>query len=378
MADLISVSGSVRRSSYSTDIDTTTYGVGVDWAPVKQARLRGSYQDAVRAANLIELFQAQGNNLFDMLADPCGGPTPTATAAQCARTGVTAAQYGNIQNSPAGQYNFLQGGNPSLEPEKAKTFTVGVVLTPLKNLNATIDYYDIKIDKTIGTVSPTTTLNHCLTDGSFCNLITRDRLGTLWLLPDGRITATNQNIGSSHNTGVDFSFSYDQSLPTGYGKLGLTWSGTYTLKAETEEIKGLGKYDCVGLYGSSKCGQPTPEWRHKVRGMWMTPWNVDLAVTVRYIDAVKVQESDANPLLAGSFNASEAKIPSFTYLDLAAAWMVTKQFTLRGGINNVLDKDPPLLGTGAQGPSVFGNGNTFPGVYESLGRKIFVNATYKF
>jgi iron complex outermembrane recepter protein len=378
MADLVSVSGSVRRSSYSTDIDTTTYGVGVDWAPVKQARFRGSYQDAIRAANLIELFQAQGNNLFDMLEDPCGGPTPTATAAQCARTGVTAAQYGKIQNSPAGQYNFLQGGNPTLEPEKAKTFTIGLVLTPLKNLSATIDYYDIKIDKTIGTVSPTTTLNQCLTSGAFCNLITRDRLGTLWLLNDGRITATNQNLGSSHNSGVDFSFTYDHQLPSGYGKLGLNWVGTYTLKAETEEIKGLGKYDCVGLYGSSKCGQPTPQWRHKVRSTWMTPWNVDFAVTVRYIDAVKVQESDANPLLAGSFNASEAKIPSFTYLDLAAAWMVTKQFTLRGGVNNVLDKDPPLLGTGAQGPSVFGNGNTFPGVYESLGRKIFVNATYKF
>ena len=49
---------------------------------------------------------------------------------------------------------------------------------------------------------------------------------------------------------------------------------------------------------------------------------------------------------------------------------------LRVGINNLLDRDPPV--TTQQGPSVFGNGNTFPGSYDALGRKVFVTATAKF
>lgn len=376
MAELVSVNGSVRHSEYSTDVKTDTWGLGLDWAPNKQARVRGSYQSAIRAANLIELFQAQGLNLFDMNHDPCAGATPTATQAQCARTGVTTAQYGNILDSAAGQYNFLQGGNPQLQPEKAKTYTLGLVLTPVRDFNATIDYFDIKIDNTISSISPTTTLTQCLENGTFCNLIQRDALGTLWLLQTARIVATNQNIGSTHTAGVDLSMGYSHPLPSGFGKLGFNYVGTWLHKLETEEIKGMGKYDCVGLYGANKCGAPNPEWRHKIRGTWMTPWNLDFAATIRYIDSVKVQETSSNPLLAGDFVTYDQKLGSRTYLDLAAAWMATKQLTIRGGINNVFDKDPPI--TVQQGPSVFGNGNTFPGTYDALGRKIFVNAVYKF
>jgi outer membrane receptor protein involved in Fe transport len=375
MAEDLSVSGSYRRSNYSTSVSTNTYGLGVDWAPTRTARLRGSYQSAVRAPNLVELYQAQGNNLFDADSDPCAGANPTATLEQCARTGVTAAQYGNIQDSPAGQYNYLQGGNPNLKPEEAKTYTIGLVLTPSRDMSATIDYYNIKIDKTISAIDPTTTLRECLQNGAFCDLIQRDQLGTLWLLDSGRVIATQQNLGGTRTSGVDLGFAYNHKL-SGYGSLGINFIGTYLLELETEEITGLGKYDCVGLYGANKCGSPNPEWRHKLRGTWTTPWNWDLSLTWRYLDAVKLQNTDSNPLLAGAYNENEKELSAQNYLDLAAAWNVTKAFTLRGGINNLLDRDPPL--TGQQGPSVFGNGNTFPGTYDALGRKIFVNATYKF
>ncbi|MBL0143956.1 MAG: TonB-dependent receptor [Betaproteobacteria bacterium] len=375
-AESLSASGSIRHSSYSTGNSTNTWGLGLDWAPVKTARLRGSYQSAVRAPNLVELYQAQGNNLFDMDSDPCAGPTPTATRVECARTGVTAAQYGTIQDSPAGQYNFLQGGNPELKPEEAKTYTIGFVWTPMRNFSATVDYYDIKIDRTISIVSPTTTLSQCLSNGAFCDLIHRDTLGTLWLLNDGRITATNQNLGGTETSGIDVGFNYSYRMTNGYGSLGLNMIGTWLQKLETEEIKGLGKYDCVGLYGANKCGSPNPEWRHKMRGTWTTPWNWDLALTWRYLGEVEVQETSSNPLLAGGYNEIEKTLSSQNYIDIAGSWNVTKQFTLRGGINNMLDRDPPL--TSQQGPSVFGNGNTFPGTYDSFGRHWFVNATYKF
>ena len=376
MADLLSINASYRRSNYDTDVSTNTYGIGIDWAPVKQVRFRGSYQSAVRAPNLVELFQAQGNNLFDMNEDPCAGPTPTATREQCARTGVTAAQYGTIQDSAAGQYNFLQGGNPDLKPEEAKTSTIGVVWTPNRNFSATVDFFDIDIEKTISIVSPTTSLNQCLNNGAFCELIQRDRLGTLWLLDEGRVIATNQNLGGTKTSGLDLAFNWDGKFSGAYGGWNVNFVGTWLRELEVEEIAGMGKYDCVGLYGANKCGVPSPEWRHKIRGTWMTPWNWDLSLTWRYIDEVVVQETDSNPLLAGAYNEVEAKLKAQNYLDIAASWTPMKQLTLRAGINNLLDDDPPL--TSQQGPSVFGNNNTFPGVYDSLGRKVFVNATYKF
>ncbi len=90
----LTLTASYRYSSYSTDQNTNSYGVGADWAPIKEAKVRGSYQQAVRAANIIELFTAQGFNLFDMNGgDPCG-PSKQATLEQCLRTGLAPGQYG--------------------------------------------------------------------------------------------------------------------------------------------------------------------------------------------------------------------------------------------------------------------------------------------
>ena len=119
---------------------------------MKEGKLRGSYQQAVRAANIIELFTPQVLNLFTMAAIPAAAPvsTPTATLAQCLRTGLAASQvrhHGLV--SSAGQYNFQQGGNPKLKPETAKTYTFGLVLQPMPNLSATVDYWNFKLDNVI-------------------------------------------------------------------------------------------------------------------------------------------------------------------------------------------------------------------------------------
>ena len=111
---------------------TDTYKFGLEWAPIADVRLRASYQRAVRAANIVELFTAQGFNLFDAGGDPCGWtlntPDPVnddpgvnatldpALAARCQADGVPAARLGSSSlDSPAGQYNFLQGGNPDAD-----------------------------------------------------------------------------------------------------------------------------------------------------------------------------------------------------------------------------------------------------------------------
>ena len=90
----------VANNSFSTD----TYKFEGEWAPVRDIRFRGSYNRAVRAPNIVELFSAQSVGLAGS-TDPCAGAAirpagQRPRAAQCALTGVTAAQYGNINAEP--------------------------------------------------------------------------------------------------------------------------------------------------------------------------------------------------------------------------------------------------------------------------------------
>jgi len=376
MMDLLSINGSVRTADYSSGPSTDSYGLGIEWAPIKDLRFRGSFQKAARAPNVVELFSAAGLGLYDNDADPCAGPTPAATLAQCQRTGVTAAQYGNIIDNPAGQYNALFGGNTRLRPEEAESFTLGLVATPIRGLSVTLDYFKIEVDDVISTVAPTITLQQCLSSGNptFCSLITRDQLGSLWALPQAQIVATNLNIASLATEGYDIGANYAMKLPSGWGSMDFGFNGTFLKKYEVEPLKGLGKYDCVGLYGPN-CGTPTPEWRHKLRGTWRSPWNLDLSLTWRFFDSVLLDRTSSNPLLTGAVLPVDRELAKQNYIDLAASYTINKNFTVRGGINNLTDRDPPLsaqVGAGA------GNGNTYPQVYDSLGRRIFVNFTAKF
>ena len=137
---------------------------------------------------------------------------PAATAAQCALTGVTAAEYGNIARNPAAQYNGLVGGNISLAPEKADTYTVGLVFTPkfLPDFNMTLDYYNITIKNLISTYTANLILQTCLTtaDPFYCNKVHRTQGtgtvadGSLWINTDGYIEDGDFNLGSQRSNGV--------------------------------------------------------------------------------------------------------------------------------------------------------------------------------
>jgi outer membrane receptor protein involved in Fe transport len=377
-ADLLSVNGSYRYSDYSTDKTTDSYGLGVEYAPIKTVKMRGSYQQAVRAPNIVELFAAQGAGLFNMGADPCA-PGGTATLAQCQRSGITAATFQSpLLNSPAGQYTGNFGGNTNLDAETGKTYTFGIVLQPLRNLSATIDYFDIKVDKVIGTIPSALAVTQCVFANQFCSLVHRGPRGTLWGqgLAQGFVDATNQNLGKLSTKGLDFTVNYNYNLAQ-YGGLGLSFLGTYVDEFKTEPVPGLGEYDCAGYYGVT-CGTPIPKWRHKLRAVWTTPWLFDIAATWRHLDSVKIDSSSGNPLLAGAFAPITAELAKRDYFDISGSWNLTKKITLRAGVNNVFDKDPPISdSTGVVG-APFGNGNTYPQVYDALGRKIFASMTVQF
>ena len=369
-ADVLSLNASYRYADYDTGKKTDSYGLGIEWAPTRAVKLRGSYQQAVRAANIIELFQARGTNLFDMDFDPCAGPTPARSAADCARTGVTAAQYGNVIDNLAGQYNYIQGGNPNLEPETAKSYTLGVVFTPTRTLSATIDYYNIEVEDIISNLPPVTILNACLDSGLFCDLIGRDSIGTLWLPQAPGIEATLINLAQAQTSGLDFAVNYTHPLGR-WGGMNVNFVGTLLQEHKKINSPLTAEYDCTGLYGNV-CLLPLPEWRHKLRLTWSTPWNFDLSGTWRYIDEVRFDNSNPNNI--GSPPPIDAKLKEQNYFDIAASWAVTRQLTIRGGINNLFDEEPPL--TSQVGTT--GSGNTYPQAYDAFGRRVFMSATYKF
>ncbi len=381
-----SIDAAYRRSEYE-NIGTDTYKIGADYAPVEDIRFRASYSRAVRAPNVIELFAAQGFNLFDLDADPCGDVSGTsvvqASAAACLATGVSAAQYGTgALNSPAGQYNFLGGGNPNLAPEESDTYTYGVVWTPafVPGLNLSIDYFDISVDGLSSTVGAQNTLDLCYysANAAACGRINRHANGQLWV-GSGFVEDLNNNIGGLATSGLDFNANYRFDLEdmgmANMGSMQLSFVGT--LLNELEVDTGLGTtnsvYDCAGFF-ANQCGTPNPEYRHRARATWLTPWDMDVSATWRHYSETEIGVLAAD----GSLNNGGARIDRYfdaeNYLDLAATWQVMDTVVLRAGINNILDNDPPLntsVGT-------TGNGNTYPQLYDSLGRYFFFGVTANF
>ncbi|HKQ12642.1 MAG TPA: hypothetical protein VJT80_04370, partial [Steroidobacteraceae bacterium] len=131
----------------------------------------------------------------------------------------------------------------------------------------------------------------------------------------------------------------------------------------------------------SVCGVPLPDWRHKLRASWLTPWGLDLSLTWRHINEVDVDGTNPDTG-APPIAATDAKLGAREYFDLSAAYSfsdlgVFSNLTARLGINNITDKDPPLLGA-TNCVNVYCNGNTYPQVYDTLGRYVFMGLTADF
>ena len=91
------------------------------------------------------------------------------------------------------------------------------------------------------------------------------------------------------------------------------------------------------------------------------------------IDRTKLSSLSSNSFLTGVGSQINSHIPTYNYFDLAVTKTFPHGLQLRAGVNNIGDKDPPAIAAGVL--ESFGNGNTYPGVYDTLGRTIFVGAT---
>ena len=414
--DEFTLTGGYRYSDYKVagrHFNTDTYKVEARLAPIADILARASYNRAVRAPNVVELFATQAVGLGGTV-DPCAGaqnPTthlvngtpagpsnsqPGFTAAQCANTGVTAGQFGNITPNPANQYNALAGGNPNLTPETADTYTAGLLLKPrwIPGLAVSADYFDIKIKDLVGVLPFQAVMNNCLTTGASttCSLINRaPGNGSLWLSPQGFVVATNINIGGLRTKGIDVNGSYSRKL-FGLGTLNVSMVGTWLKDLITDTglrpgIAGLdGKYDCAGFYGNT-CGTPAPVWRHALRVGFTLPNGLGISGRWRYFSSAKLDTLSSDCDLTGANPASgqcavppapaNEKINAQNYFDLALSARVGDRYNFRLGANNLLDKQPPIVG-GEVSNAPLGNGNTYPQVYDALGRFVFAGVTIDF
>ena len=398
-----------RYSNYNTTGSTNTYKFEVQYAPIQDARLRFSFDRAVRAPNLIELFLSPSFGQEDVVGiDPCAG-VPTASLTECERTGVTAAEYAvnsktgvnSITQCVSGQCGQIIEGNSQLKPEVAQTWSLGVSLTPqaLPNFSASLDYYHIRLENQIGTYPFAAILNGCLYQDNpiYCSQIVRTAAGSLvgaTVAGGGYFVQKDYNLGVSIVSGIDVQMNYRHELPSGWGAIITSLNGAYLQHYTVTPYPGSGSFDCAGLFGStcnggSNSGAVNPHWRHNLRVTWETPWQVLLSAQWRFIGSMSFDNNSTNPLLQGAeegangsneafpyYDAYNARIPSYSYLDLTAAWHPVSQLEIRAGVDNVLDKDPPIVPsydiTGTAGPA-----NSFP-TYDYLGRQLFVAFTAKF
>lgn len=367
-AERITLDLAGRYSDYSTSGGVEAYKIGGEWAINDQFRIRGNYNRAVRAPNIGELFAPVGEN-FPGAVDPCSanGNPSAAVSAICAATGVPTGQIGSaVINTVSGQVQTLSGGNDSLSVEKADTYTVGFVVQPaaIEGLSLSVDYYDITINDAIAQFGggANNVLNVCYNDttaggvgSAFCNAITRASDGSIDF-----ISLQSQNVASIDVSGVDIAADYRFDLGD-KGSLGLNYLGTYNIKNDFTAFAGADVITCAGEFGTT-CGEPDPSYRHRVTSNW-NKGSVGVQLGWRMIGGVDDDAPGTNTV---------DSISARHYFDLSSTWDISDQFALTIGSNNVLDKEPPVIGDNDE------QANTYPASYDVFGRTFFANLKTRF
>lgn len=366
-----------RYSDDETSGNYDTYKVGLSsmfWD--SRLLVRAGYNRAVRAPSLNNLYYPQRIALNSGGTDLCAGPTPDYTAEQCALAGVPTSVYGNVPANPANQYYNVTGGNPSLEPEIADTYTVGFALEPISDLNLSLDWYKVEIEGAIAGIGYNTIQILCMEQSLYCDLIKRDARGgeyDLWvgLASDpasGHIVNLPDNVGVYKRSGLDFTASY--SFDLGPGRLSTSLAGNYVLDDYTQTLASEPStgFDCKGLVNDTY-GCQTPKWRHIASARYA--WDRYTAgLRWRHIGKMDYQDVDGTPL--SNIIWIDGNVPSYNYLDLSGSASFG-QATVTLGVNNVLDKEPPFSGDSG----LSANANALGG-YDQVGRYVFGSISLKF
>ncbi|TNE60926.1 MAG: TonB-dependent receptor [Alphaproteobacteria bacterium] len=315
----LNMDAAVRYSHYSTFGDTTNLKLGLGWRPVEDLLVRATYAEGFRAPSILEFTPAErATNL--VANDPCSGGG--AGLPGCAGVPATYEQNGN-------QVLATVSGNPDLQPETSRNYSLGAVFTPaaLSGFSLSVDWYRIKVSDTITSLGSQRILDLCANTGEKCELISRASNGEILNLLDGPV-----NLNATTVEGWDFTARY-QVTGTSYGDFTFLADASYLTDYVDELVNDDGSITVQHREGTSDVlRESIPKWRSRGSVRWDSgQWSATYAA--RMIGST--DEAPDDPLTGD--------IPAVWYHDVSATYRFQdSDVALTLGAENIFDKQPPV------------------------------------
>jgi len=386
-AERLSITLGSRWSDYDTFGSTTNSKLGIEWKPIGDLLVRGTYTQVFRAPTISDLFAGQ-TAASDSFSDPCNRygtlQNPRNTTRDIACRGVPT--NGSFQQSDT-QLSAIGSGNIGVQPEDGTVVTIGFVYSPeyLSGFSTTLDIWDVQLDNTIGTFGTQNTLNGCFNVGTLCDRYSRGTDGEIL-----RLFNFTSNIGTTETNGFDLGLRYNFETES-YGAFRINVDSTYVDKYDTTTvIPGLNGApitilrQLAGSYTNSAAGGDGNFSR--LRSLGNVTWNLnDFEVnwTSRYIHGFEVGSDNPRQNIACADAAGASATGAYscqfsrgahTYHNFSLGYkaeVINTQF--RFGIDNAFDKQPPLV---YQNNGL--NGNTDERTFDTIGRAFWLSASTKF
>lgn len=383
LAHRLEASFGYRRSDYTVSRDADAYKAELVYAPIRQLTFRGTYQRAVRAPGASELFLPTTPSNESSTQDPCSvtsayrlgniaGVTPANVRALCLTQGVPAVVIDTFVGPTAATGTRV--GNPNLSPEIADTYTVGAVIRPdfggslFRNLSLSVDYWDISLNNAISQLSFNDSLTRCFNfrganpnyapTNAFCQNFGRNANGQLT-----NAVVTFTNIGGLKVAGIDFQLDWRIPIEKWNGSFDINFSGSYLTRVQRQAIIGDPFDNLLGSIGNIP-NSAFPKFRSTLSTQ-LTIGDFDIGARWRHMSAMIGQATRLSPtvLSLGS--------PAMDYLDASIGWRLESGFRLRFGVDNLTDRQPPILSAQVQT-------NTDPTVFDVIGRRYYVRFEAQF
>ncbi len=331
----------VRFDNYSDVGNTTNPKIGVRYQPTRQLLLRGSASTGFRAPTLFEKNAPQSkNDTNDSYNDPVLCPGGVVSSDPIANP---------LRDCDLQQFK-MQGGNSNLKPEKSKTFSLGLVVEPIKEVTLAVDYWQINLKDKIAALPEQTIFGNY---AKYKALFLRNADGSPLAILD-----LNDNLGEVKTDGVDLSLNV-RFPATKAGLFTLSMDGTYVHKYDYQvERNGEFKHN-VGVYSDDK---PVFRWQHIASLNWrMGNFSASLAQSYKtgYTDQTQV--------------AGHSKVAAYTLTNLSGSYTGFEGLALTLGVKNLFDKEPPFSNQG----TLFQKGYD-PRYTDPTGRAIYARASYAF
>ena len=393
----LNLDGGFRHSKYDSGAGgVNTWKATFDWDVDDYVRFRGGRQIANRAPNISELFTPGVVTTVTWPDhDPCSNVTHASygnVAANPNRTKVQAlcsAMAGGfvIDNSYVGNsttfFPFgrdLTVGNQNVKSETAKTWTGGLVARSpfesewLRKLTLTVDFYQIDVEGAIAPLSTPQVYQQCLNsngtsnptydpNNAYCQLIVRNPSNGFWLYTK----ALYSNLGAVKTKGWDSQLDWTASSDFGNFYANVNYNRLSSFQVQVNAASAPADY---AGYDQNPSPYGTQfKWKlYTTVGYGMGP--VNGTISWRHLPSV------ANSALITNPNAGYVDVPSYDLFDFAARWTVNGMLEVRGGIDNLFNKDPLRVGVipGTQD----GAGATDNGSYDVIGRRWYLGVTARF